>query len=116
MDLESYASLVGRIADLLKEYDRERPVHKTSPASVWKGESLFLTEEGVPSRTRREPDLDIKSGTWGIECKIVRPFDNGTPAENWSEFVTSVPNESLIGDGLKPICSTEGAPGLRVRA
>ena len=29
MDLDCYASLVGQIADLLKEYDRERPVHKT---------------------------------------------------------------------------------------
>ena len=112
MDLESYASLVGRIADLLKEYDRERPVHKTFQPGIGpfgepqlvKKLAKFLTEEGVPSRTRREPDLDIKSGTWGIECKIVRPFgDNGTPAENWSVNLLHPyrGNESLIGDGLK---------------
>ena len=48
--------------------------------------------------------MDIKNRTWGIECKIVRPFgDNAAAAENWSvNLLHPYPgNESLIGDGLK---------------
>ena len=112
MDLESYADLVGQIADLLGKYDRERPIHKTFQPGIGpfgepqlvKKLAEFLTEEGVPSRTRREPDLDVNGGTWGIECKIVRPFgDNDRRAENWSVNLLHpyCGNESLIGDGLK---------------
>ena len=116
VDLKNYSSLVGRIADLLTILDRERPVHRSRGREFKPGIGPFgepqlvkmlaqlLTKQGVPSRTRRTPDLDIKNGTWGIECKIARPFgDNDAVAENWSvNLLHPYPgNESLIGDGLK---------------
>ena len=116
VDLQSYAGLVGQVANLLTSFDQERPVHRNLGRAFGPGIGPFgepqlvkelarlLTEEGIPSRTRRTPDLDIGNGTWGVECKIVRPFgDNNAVAENWSvNLLHPYPgNDSLIGDGLK---------------
>lgn len=115
-DLENYAELVGRIADLLAILDEGRPIHKNRGREFKPGIGPFgepqlvkklaelLTGKGIPSRTRLAPDLDVGNGFWGIECKIARPFgDNNAIAENWSvNLLHPYPgNESLIGDGLK---------------
>ena len=118
MDWDSYANLIGRMADLLKEYDREQPVHKTYHPGIGpfgepqlvKELARLLSEEGIPAKTQQKPDLNVRDGTWGIECKIVRPFgDNNRRAENWSINLLHPyrGNESLIGDGLK-LRSLEG--------
>ena len=106
-----YPWLVKTIADILKEFDDEKPVHRAFQPGIGPfGEPQIvreiaqrLTERGIRARTRRSPDLDI-CGLWAIEFKIVRPFgDNGRAAENWSvNMLHPYPgNESLIGDALK---------------
>ena len=112
MDVASYAELVGRVADLLEEYDRDRPVYKTYQPGIGpfaeprlvKDLARLLREEGISAKTQQKPDLNVQDGAWGIECKIVRPFgDNNRLAENWSiNLLHPYPgHESLIGDGLK---------------
>jgi hypothetical protein len=106
-----YSQLVKIIADILKKYDAEKPIHKAFKTGIGPyGEpqivsiiSARLNQAGIPAITRRTPDLDIK-GDWAIEFKIVRPFgDNGKEAENWTvNLLHPYPgNVSLIGDALK---------------
>jgi len=106
-----YSQLIKIIADILKEYDAEKPIHKLFKAGIGPfGEpqivsiiSARLNQAGVPAKTRRTPDLDIQ-GEWAIEFKIVRPFgDNGKEAENWTvNLLHPYPgNVSLIGDAIK---------------
>ncbi|HEM61455.1 MAG TPA: hypothetical protein ENO24_04120 [Chloroflexi bacterium] len=106
-----YPQLVKTIADILKDFDDEKPVHKAFQPGIGPfGEPQIvaeiagrLTEKGIQARTRRSPDLDV-CGVWAIEFKIVRPFgDNGREAENWSvNMLHPYPgNESLIGDAIK---------------
>ncbi len=108
-----YPDLIRIIADILKEYDEEKPIHKAFKPGIGPfGEpqivniiSERLTKQGILAKTRRTPDLDIQS-EWAIEFKIVRPFgDNGKEAENWTiNLLHPYPgNASLIGDALKLI-------------
>jgi hypothetical protein len=108
-----YNQIVEIIADILKVFDAERPVHKTfNPGIGPFGEpqivkiiSQRLTGLGIRAKTKREPDLEIQN-EWAIEFKIVRPFgDNGKEAENWSvNMLHPYPgNVSLISDALKLI-------------
>jgi hypothetical protein len=80
-----YSHLVKIIADILKEYDIEKPVFEAFQAGIRPfGEpqlvSLIsdrLNRAGILAKTRRAPDLDIH-GDWAIEFKIVRPYgDSG---------------------------------------
>lgn len=106
-----YLYLVRTIADILKEFDDQKPIHKEFKPGIGPfGEPQIvniiaekLNDKGIPARTRRTPDLDIQ-GNWAIEFKIVRPFgDNGKEAENWTvNLLHPYPgNVSLIGDALK---------------
>jgi hypothetical protein len=106
-----YSDLVKSIADILKEFDNEKPKHKEFKPGIGPfGEPQIvsiiatrLEERGIPSRTRRTPDLEINK-EWAIEFKIVRPFgDNGKEAENWTvNLLHPYPgNVSLIGDAIK---------------
>lgn len=106
-----YSQLIKIIADILKEYDAEKPVHKVFKAGIGPfGEpqivsiiSAKLNQVGIPAKTRRTPDLAIQ-GDWAIEFKIVRPYgDNGKEAENWTVNVLHPypGNVSLIGDAIK---------------
>jgi hypothetical protein len=106
-----YSDLVKIIADILKEYDLEKPIHKAFKPGIGPfGEpqivkiiSERLSQKGILARTKRNPDLDILE-EWAIEFKIVRPFgDNGNEAENWTvNLLHPYPGSaSLIGDALK---------------
>jgi hypothetical protein len=106
-----YIEIVKSIADILKEFDFEKPVHKAFQAGIGPfGEPQIvsiiaqrLTAKGIPAQTRRTPDLDIQH-EWAVEFKIVRPFgDNGRQAENWSVNMLHpyAGNVSLIGDAIK---------------
>lgn len=106
-----YAEIVKAIADILKEYDSEQPIHKTFQPGIGPfGEPQIvrliaqrLTAKGIEATTRRTPDLIIRQ-EWAIEFKIVRPYgDNGKEAENWSvNLLHPYPgNMSLIGDAIK---------------
>jgi hypothetical protein len=106
-----YRDIVITIADLLKEFDSERPVHKAFQPGIGPfGEPQIvgiiaqrLSEKGISAKTKRTPDLDIQH-QWAIEFKIVRPFgDNGKEAENWSVNMLHPysGNVSLIGDAIK---------------
>lgn len=106
-----YAELVKIIADILKEFDSEKPIHKTFKAGIGPfGEPQIVREiaerlvgKGIPARTRRTPDLEIKHD-WALEFKVIRPFgDNGKEAENWTvNLLHPYPgNVSLIGDAIK---------------
>jgi hypothetical protein len=106
-----YPNLVRTIADVLKEFDDEKPIHKEFKPGIGPfGEPQIvkiiaekLTLKGILAITRKTPDLDIQ-GQWAIEFKIVRPFgDNGKEAENWTvNLLHPYPgNVSLIGDALK---------------
>ena len=108
-----YSLLIKVIADILKDFDAEKPIHKEFKAGIGPfGEPQIvsviaarLNQLGIPAKTRRTPDLDIH-GEWAIEFKIVRPFgDNGREAENWTvNLLHPYPgNTSLIGDALKLI-------------
>ena len=103
--------LVSTVADTLRDFDAERPVHKSFKPGIGpfgepqliKELALRLKSQGMPARTRRTPDLEIEN-VWAVEFKIVRPFgDDGKPAENWSQNLLHPyeGNTSLIGDALK---------------
>jgi hypothetical protein len=106
-----FKEIVNIIADILKEFDSESPVHKAFRPGIGPfGEPQILREiatrlsrQGINSRTKRTPDLDVRQ-EWAIEFKIVRPFgDNGREAENWSvNLLHPYPgNVSLLGDCIK---------------
>lgn len=106
-------NIVCDIADVLKSFDSEKPIHKRFKPGIGPfGEPQLIKEvssrlnrikKGYETYTRRTPDLDI-NGEWAVEIKIVRPFgDNGNVAENWSVKLLHPyeGNTSLIGDALK---------------
>ena len=106
-------NIVCDVADVLKSFDSEKPVHKRFKPGIGPfGEPQLVKEvsnrlnrieKGYKSHTRRTPDLDI-NGEWAVEIKLVRPFgDNGNVAENWSVNLLHPyeGNTSLIGDALK---------------
>jgi hypothetical protein len=106
-----YRDFVISIADILKEFDSEKPVHKSFQPGIGPfGEpqivgiiSRRLSAEGYTAETRRTPDLDIQH-EWALEFKIVRPFgDNGKEAENWSVNMLHpyAGNVSLLSDAIK---------------
>ena len=110
MDLEKFTV---DVADVLKSFDDEKPVHKKfNPGIGSFGEPQIVKEiskrlnalgNGYKTQTRRTPDLDV-NGVLAVEFKIVRPFgDNGNLAENWSVNLLHPyeGNVSLIGDILK---------------
>ncbi len=112
----TYSELIRMIADILKEFDDEKPVHKAFRPGIGPfGEPQLVIEiaqrlvrKGVNARTQRTPDLVVHDGQgiFAIEFKIVRPFgDNGREAENWSvNMLHPYPgNVSLLADGLKLI-------------
>lgn len=112
----NYRDLVAIIADILKEFDSEKPVHKSFQPGIGPfGEPQLVKEiagrlsrKGIQAHTQRTPDLFVcGSGIiLGIEFKIVRPFgDNGREAENWSvNMLHPYPgNVSLLADALKLI-------------
>jgi hypothetical protein len=120
----NYPDLVYIIADILKEFDTERPVHKSFQPGIGPfGEPQIVKEisnrldvKGIQAITKRSPDLLINS-EWGIEFKIVRPFgDNGKEAENWSVNMLHpyTGNTSLVGDAFKLINSQYKKRGLFV--
>jgi hypothetical protein len=107
----NYSEIVKIVADILKEYDSEKPAHKDFKPGIGPfGEPQIVKEiasrlscQGIPAQTRRTPDLEIHS-EWAIEFKIVRPFgDNGKEAEDWSvNMLHPYPgNVSLLGDAIK---------------
>lgn len=106
-----YDEVVKRVADILKAFDSGGPVHKLFRPGIGPfGEPQIvaviakeLSAMGIPSRTKRTPDLEIRD-EWAIEFKIVRPFgDNGKEAENWSvNMLHPYPgNVSLLSDAVK---------------
>jgi len=108
-----YSDLVKIIAEILKAYDEEKPIHKNFQPGIGPiGEPQIvnaiasrLNMLDIPAKTRRTPDLEI-GYQWGIEFKIVRPFgDNGKEAENWTvNLLHPYPgNVSLIWDAIKLI-------------
>jgi len=108
-----YDELVNTIADILKLFDSEKPIHKEFKPGIGPfGEPQIvkiiaqrLSAMGIDSRTKRIPDLVVQN-EWAIEFKIVRPFgDNGKEAENWSvNMLHPYPgNVSLISDAIKLI-------------
>ena len=107
----NYSDLVITIADILKDFDNEKPKHKDFKPGIGPfGEpqivgiiSNRLERKGISARTKRTPDLEIQQD-WAIEFKIIRPFgDNGKEAENWTvNLLHPYPgNVSLIGDAIK---------------
>lgn len=106
------SEIVCTIADALKDFDLENPVHKSFKPGIGPfGEPQLLIElakrltgQGIPARTRRtRADMDIQD-IWALEFKIVRPFgDNDQEAENWSQNLLHPyeGNVSLIGDAIK---------------
>ncbi len=109
--------LVRAVADTLKEFDAERPVHKAFQPGIGpfgepqliKKLSLRLSSQGLDARTHRTPDLAVGS-KWAVEFKIVRPYgDDGKIAESWSQNLLHPydGNTSLIGDALKLMGRTD---------
>ncbi|MBI4451491.1 hypothetical protein HY642_05940 [Candidatus Woesearchaeota archaeon] len=107
MDL---SGLVELIADILKQWDGERPQHKGFKSGIGPyGEPQLVHElrnrlrlRGLPTQVKRHPDLII-NGEWAVEFKIVRPYgDNGKPAEDWSvNLLHPYPGStSAVGDAL----------------
>ena len=105
------SELVRVVADTLKQFDAERPTHKSFQPGIGPfGEPQLIKEvarrlsyQGLDAKTRRTPDLEVGS-EWAVEFKIVRPFGNdGNMAESWSQNLIHPyeGNTSLIGDALK---------------
>ncbi len=106
-----YFEIVKTVADILKDFDDEKPIHKAFQSGIGPfGEPQIVKEianrlcvKGIPAHTKRLPDLELDHD-WAIEFKIVRPFgDNGKEAENWSVNMLHPysGNVSLIGDAIK---------------
>src|SRR5215475_9485889 len=106
-----YSEVVRAVADILKAFDSEKPVHKAFQAGIGPfGEPQIVSviarrfsAKGIPSQTRRTPDLALQH-EWAVEFKMVRPFgENGREAENWSVNMLHpyAGNVSLIGDAIK---------------
>ena len=106
-----HSGIVNVIADILKEFDNEQPVHKDFKPGIGPyGEPQIVLEiakrlssRGLPAQTKRTPDLEMDN-EWALEFKIVRPFgDNGKEAENWSVNLLHpyAGNVSLLGDAIK---------------
>lgn len=106
-----FSVLVTLIADILKEFDSERPTHGSFQAGIGPfGEPQIVKEiarrlsaQGVAAETKLKPDLKLGQD-WAIEFKIARPYgDNGKVAENWTvNLLHPYPgNTSLLGDALK---------------
>jgi hypothetical protein len=106
-------SFIFDIANVLKDFDSEKPIHKHFSLGIGPfGEPQLVKEisnrlnqlkNSYKTKTKRTPDLDV-NGEWAIEVKIVRPFgDNGHLAENWSVNMLHPyeGNASVIGDVLK---------------
>ena len=109
--IASHDELVTEIANLLSEFDAERPVHGRYQPGIGPYTETKLVKEiaerlrniGIPAKTKQTPDMVI-GDEWGIEFKIARPFgDNGKEAEHWSQNLTHPykGNVSLIGDAIK---------------
>ncbi len=109
--IASHDALVNEIANLLREFDAERPVHGRYQPGIGPFTETKLVREiasrlrnmGLPAETKQTPDMVI-GDEWGIEFKIARPFgDNGKEAEHWSQNLTHPykGNVSLIGDAFK---------------
>jgi hypothetical protein len=107
----NYDEIVSIVADILRDFDAEMPVHKAFRPGIGPfGEPQLvriiaqrLSAKGMRAETRRTPDLDVEH-QWAIEFKIVRPFgDNGKEAEDWSVNMLHpyAGNVSLIGDAVK---------------
>ena len=105
--------IVTSVANLLKEFDSSKPVHKNFKPGIGpfgepqliKEISRLLNEKGISASIHRTPDLVIND-EWAVEFKIVRPFgDNGREAEDWSVNLLHPyeGNASAIGDALKLI-------------
>jgi hypothetical protein len=104
--------IVKDVADVLAQFDSEKPVHKAFKAGIGPfGEPQLvrvisdrLNDLGkYETQTKKTPDM-ILNGEWFVEFKIVRPYgDNGQIAENWSVNMLHpyAGNTSLIGDALK---------------
>ena len=104
--------LVCAVANILKVFDSERPIHKSYKPGIGPfGEPQLvkeiarrLTNKGISARTTQTPaDMDV-GDTWAIEFKIVRPYgDNDIKAENWSQNLLHPYDDStsLIGDAIK---------------
>lgn len=106
-----YKELIFTIANILKDFDSQRPTHKNYQPGVGpfgepqliKTIATQLTNKGIVSEVKRTPDLKVDN-EWAIEFKIVRPFgDNGKEAENWTVNMLHpyTGNVSLIGDAYK---------------
>lgn len=106
-----YSQIVKDSADILRDFDSRKPKHKDfNPGIGPFGEPQIvgiiadkLKEKGIPAKTKRTPDLEIRN-EWAIEFKVVRPFgDNGKEAENWTVNLLHPywGNVSLLGDSLK---------------
>jgi hypothetical protein len=106
-----YYELVNIIADILKKFDSEKPIHKAFQPGIGPfGEPQIvkiiaerLRVIDLLAQTKRIPDLVVQN-EWAMEFKIVRPFgDNGKEAENWSvNMLHPYPgNVSLISDAIK---------------
>jgi hypothetical protein len=112
--------IVKDIANALKQFDSEKPVHKAFKAGIGPfGEpqlvkiiSERLNDLGkYKTQTKRTPDL-ILNDEWFLEFKVVRPYgDNSEVAENWSVNMLHpyAGNPSLIGDAIKLISQNSNA-------
>ena len=112
-----HRQLVVKIADLLKEFDSNRPVHKKWKPGIGpfdedplvKEIARQLTEGGITAETQAEVDrvkkIDMVIGDqWVIEFKLARPYrNNGDVEDIWSKRLTYPyeGNESLLGDAVK---------------
>ena len=106
------SEIVSVVADILKDFDSERPVHKSFMPGIGPfGEPQLviqiaqrLTRRGISASTHGTPaDMGVKD-IWAIEFKIVRPFgNNDREAESWSQNLLHPyeGNTSLIGDAIK---------------
>ena len=126
-----FSRVMFAIAEVLKEFDRERPVdnEKYRPGIGPFREKQLAIEiarrlsrkevEGFhfTASTHQQPDMRLRvvdpqgfTVAWAVELKIVRPFgDNGSLDEHWSKNLLHPyeGNTSLIGDALKLLGSEE---------
>ena len=112
--ITDHRELVAKIADLLKEYDAEKP---RPPKNYHQGIGSFdepklveelakrLTLKGLSCEVEAVQRLDlVVQSRWGIEFKLARPYrSNGDLEPPWSKklIYPYEGNESLLGDAMK---------------
>ena len=108
------------LAELLRKEHYERLIHTSSSEAFGSAVTRPMNEDHPRSPTttyaagKAAADLLLHSytRTFGLDIRIIRPFNNYGPRQNWGSFAGVVPKTiHRLLDGLPPILHGDGTQG-----